>query len=112
MGFRIFIENKSHTLAFYGTKHYGYCSVDIAELPSFKYLESIRKVESEDSLTLDAGVYFDPIILTAEQFNTFIKLYNEEYMSGISWNQPGNMLEDDEMIKLMNDKEDKEVSWG
>lgn len=106
MGYRLSVSELKNE--YYGTKHYGYCVKEEQELASYKYLKSIGKVDGDEIFDYCCE---NPIVLDAEQFRTFIDLYNKEYMSGISWQYPHNILEEEEIKKLCESSYDKLIRW-
>lgn len=106
MGYRLGITNEDETIQFYGTKHYGY-SFEIAKFgaeryPSVKYLIDLGKLD--ENAIFDYG-FDNTLVLTAEEFEKFIKLYDLEY-------HRGNLLLLDENIKaLLKDKGNKKLDW-
>ena len=114
MGYRLSVENESRTIDFYGTKHYGYSFVDKQEgmeYPSYRYLLRLKKITGEEYW----GYGCSPeIILTAKQFEHFIRLYSKEWeeKQGCYADWEGRtLLSEKEMIELLNSNERKIVSW-
>ena len=78
MGYRLSISDPENGFKFYGTKLYGY--TDERKLESYKYLESIGKV---DDLTTFSGGIDNEMTLTPEQFREFIRLYKIDFFISI-----------------------------
>lgn len=119
MGYRLFVRNKSHTRDFYGMKHYGYGKAtwgNKENFPSYQFLSSIGKSRDGDMFIDFESEYKEgPIILTHNEFITFIDLYVKEFCEKNE--MPYDTKEALEAYKnelelLKNDSEDKEVSWG
>ena len=107
MGYRLDIRNDKNTIEFYGTKHYGYnfeygykCDKQCLEYPSYCFLKSIDRVSGWEHWDYGSNIH---IILTAEQFKTFITLYSLECY--------GNILEEKEIKELLEDKGNKLLTW-
>ena len=105
MGYRLDVYNESKTINYYGTKHYGYSFTtmeDGIEYPSYRYLLKLKKITGEE--------YWDygcspKIILTAKQFEHFIKLYAKELEQGRL------LLTEPKIIELLKSDERKIISW-
>lgn len=110
MGYRLNILDKQHPeLEFYGTKLYGYVA-DETKLASLKYLISIGKMW-EDAIW-DYSFY-NETHLTQNEFNTFIKLYEEDLLN---YGPIGHikLSDDDEYWKIermMETNGDKILTW-
>lgn len=105
MGYRLNVYDPEHHLKFEGTKLYGY--TDERKLESYKYLESIGKV---DELTTFSGCIDNEMTLTPEQFREFIRLYKTDFFNhaGFDMNEIHNYIAIEEMLAT---ESDKIVSW-
>jgi hypothetical protein len=75
MGYRPEITDcEDSELCFYGTKLFGYFNA--SKLESCQYLFSIGKVKDPNSWYYE---HPNEMVLTAEQFKTFIELYEKDY---------------------------------
>lgn len=117
MGYRIDIYNEDKTINFYGTKHYGYSgdtSDELKEFPSFQYLIKIGKFKKDKWYVFDYGCE-NNIVLTAKQFEHFIKLYSKEWdeirTMYVDWQDGRTLLDQPDIIKLLNDKTKKYIRW-
>ena len=109
MGYRLEVTDLANHNRYYGTKHYGYViNENEKKLGSYKYLLSIEKFCGDEFFEYGCE---NTCILNAEQFRKFIELYNEEYLSGISWKFPHNILEEDEMKVIYESQNDKRIRW-
>ena len=98
MGYRLSISDPENGLKFYGTKLYGY--TDERMLESYKYLESIGKV---DEFTTFSDCIDNEMTLTPEQFREFIRLYSEDFFKKCGFKiSKYNAIE--EMLATENDK--------
>lgn len=110
MGYRLDVRNESDIEcknSYYGTKHYGYsfCFHDEGmEYESYRYLFKLGKVTEDVTFICSSP----EIILTADEFEHFIKLYAKEFMDMCGY----NILEEPIMVDLINSKERKIISWG
>lgn len=103
MGYRLNVENESKTISYYGTKHYGYSFVDEQggmEYPSYRYLLKLRKIDGDE--LWDYG-FTNEIVLTAKQFERFIKLYSKELER--------SLLGEKEIAELLESDERKIIYW-
>lgn len=110
MGYRLCIDDNIQKIDYYGTKLYGYFGAFAFEMDfmsSVKYLLSINKIE--DNSYFDYGSNIE-VELTAEEFNTFIKLYSEDYQKYTGTNYC--MVNDSEIKELMKTPNNKILSWG
>lgn len=108
MGYRLSIKDLGDTsLKFYGTKLYGYCE-DLKVLSSYKYLKKLGKITDDTMWLYGCG---NEIILTANEFIKFIKLYDfdfkREYGIGLT-----TCLDYEILNKISNTDFEKEISWG
>ena len=117
MGYRIDIYNENKTINYYGTKHYGYSgdtSEELKEFPSFRYLIKIGKFKEDEFYVFDYGCH-NEIILTAKQFEHFIKLYSKEWdnikTTYKDWQDERTLLNEPKIVELLNDKTRKYISW-
>ena len=108
MGYRLSIENESKTIEFYGTKHYGYSFVfksDGMKYPSYRYLIKLKKITGGECWDYGCS---PEIILTAEQFEHFIKLYSKELEEIDGY----LLISEKEIAELLKSNERKIISWG
>lgn len=101
MGYRLNVYDPEHRLKFYGTKLYGY--TDERKLESYKYLESIGKV---DDLTTFSGGIDNEMTLTPEQFREFIRLYGADFsgQAGFELSEIHGYNAIEEMLATESDK--------
>lgn len=99
------VYDPEHHLKFEGTKLYGY--TDERKLESYKYLESIGKV---DELTTFSDCIDNEMTLTPEQFREFIRLYKADFFNraGFEMSEIHNYIAIEEMLAT---ESDKIVSW-
>lgn len=101
MGYRLDISDPENHLKFNGTKLYGY--TDERNLESYKYLESIGKV---DELTTFSDCIDNEMTLTPEQFREFIRLYKTDFFNhaGFEMSEIHEYNAIEEMLATENDK--------
>lgn len=110
----------SYRMAYDGTKMYGYISEDIFKnLSSFKYLKDELGIFSDEEaerfilIVTVANGSDDEYELSAEQFDRFIRLYNDDYQIHHSENViPHDMLQEHEIQELLRSPKSKVISWG
>lgn len=101
MGYRLNVSSKTNSdKSYYGTKLYGY--VDEKNLQSYKWLERHGKLTGDE--VWDYGCE-NTIVLTAEEYQEFIKLYARDYCEKFVY--PNIMQE----LKEVADDGDVELSW-
>lgn len=105
MGYRLNVSDPEKHLKFYGTKLYGY--TDKRKLESYKYLESIGKV---DDLTTFSGGIDNKMVLTPEQFREFIRLYKTDF-SNYAGFEMSEIHEYNAIEEMLATENDKIVSW-
>lgn len=114
MGYRLCCE--CGDVSYYGTKHYGYtfgyADDGAKEFASVRYLVSIGKISEDDFW--DYGMD-NEFVLTAKQFDTWIRLYAEEWRklqnAYSDWPPIRKLLEEPDMKKLLLSDGDKKISW-
>ena len=123
MGTRLECKTKDERIYYYGTKLYGYTSEEeLWEMPSFKYLQSLHI-----GMPWFIHECTDDFELTSEQFETFIKLYQNDYnnfygeevvetklLPNLTYIRGGHidLLNDEEIKALIESKEPVLISWG
>ena len=105
MGYRLSISDPENGLKFYGTKLYGY--TDERKLESYKYLESIGKV---DEFTTFSDCIDNEMTLTPEQFREFIHLYKEDFLNQAGFDM-SEIHDYDKIEEILATESDKIVSW-
>lgn len=77
MGYRLSVEMVGEsTPKYYGTKLYGY--TDQTKLKSYQWLIKEEFLKVNENYIWGYN-YHNPILMTAEAFKVFAKLYNEDY---------------------------------
>ena len=108
MGYRPeFKDTENPDLCFYGTKLYGY--VNEKELSSYQYLLSIEKVTSDDIWDY---AFPHEMVLTAEQFRVFMKLYEKDFDKEAGFEGCLAAYADYKNIEeLLKTDSDKHIEW-
>lgn len=101
MGYRLDASDPKNHLKFNGTKLYGY--TDERKLESYKYLESIGKV---DDLTTFSDCIDNEMTLTPEQFREFIRLYKTDFFNhaGFDMDEIHDYIAIEEMLATESNK--------
>lgn len=105
MGYRLSISDPENHLKFYGTKLYGY--TDERKLESYKYLESIGKV---DEFTTFSGGIDNEMTLTPEQFREFIHSYKTDFFNQAGFDM-SEIHDYDKIEEMLATESDKIVRW-
>lgn len=92
----------------YGGKLFGYG--DTSTMKSFRFLVDLRKLGEEDAICFECSAEM-PILLNAEQFRTFIKLYDEDLKDLWGDELISTLREIPEVMELMNSRRDKVLHW-
>lgn len=106
MGLRIDIKDGAGN-SFYGTKLYGYC--DEEGCKSFQYLVEIGKFDGDEIFCGCCNE--NPILLNAEQFCKFIKLYSDD-LDMVMGTMDTPLIEEEAIKKLLSTQNDKHIEWS
>ena len=105
MGYRLDVSDPENHLKFNGTKLYGY--TDERKLESYKYLESIGKV---DEFTTFTDCIDNEMTLTSAEFREFMHLYREDFFNHAGFDM--NEIHDyDKIEEMLATESDKIVRW-
>lgn len=105
MGYRLNVSDPENGFKFYGTKLYGY--TDERKLESYKYLESIGKV---DEFTTFSDCIDNEMTLTSEQFREFMHLYREDFFNYAGFDM-GEIHDYNAIEEMLATGSDKIVRW-
>ena len=108
MGYRLYVNADAQPDKVYsGYKLYGYVEPD--KLSSLQYLESLGKV-NDDCYFFDYGD--DPaIVLTAEEFRKFAKLYDADRLNAALFSDVKTLYEQENWKELVDLPKNKTLHW-
>lgn len=110
MGYRLEISKIKYT-GVCGGKLYGYTDDEtLHKMKSYEWLKKNEYIEGDECW----GYGFNPqIVLNKEDFIEFVKLYNEDLNNFYDcYNEKDWFINNEEIIKLMNDDSKKILEWG